>query len=61
MWEKFWGEVVREFGVSVGSVLRCGRVYGVSVEGIKKSVEKCVGVWKDVRKEIAECVGRDTG
>ena len=25
-----------------GSVLGCGKVYGVSVEG----VEKCVGVWR---------------
>ena len=42
------------------SVLGCGRVYEVSVEGVRKCV-KCVGVWKDVRKGIGECVGRDVG
>ena len=49
-----------EYGVSVGvweSVLGCGRVYGVSVEGVRKCV-KCIGVWKDVRKRIGECVGK---
>ena len=35
----------------------CGRVYGASVEGVRKSVEKCVGVWRDVRKGIGEYVG----
>ena len=35
---------------------KCGGMYGVSVEGVGKSVEKCVGVWRDVRKGI-ECVG----
>ena len=38
-------------------MLGCGRVYGVSVESVRKSVEKCVGVWKNVRKGIGECVG----
>ena len=40
-----------------GSVLGCGRVYGVSVGDVRKSVEKCVGVRRDVRKRIGECVG----
>ena len=63
MWEKVlwvWGGGGREYGVSVGvwgSVLGCERVYGVSMEGFRKSEEKSVGVWKDVRKGIGECVG----
>ena len=28
-----------------------------SVEGVRKSVVMCLGVWKDVRKGIGECVG----
>ena len=51
------GGLVESVGVWE-SVLGCGRVCGVSVEGVRKSVEKCVGVWKDVRKGIGECVGR---
>ena len=30
------------------------------MEGVRKRV-KCVGVWKDVRKGIGECVRRDVG
>ena len=44
-----------------GSVLGCGRVYGVSVEGVRKSVEKCVGVWRDVRKGMRVCGGVGRG
>ena len=40
-----------------GSVLGCGRVHGVSMKGVRKSVEKSVGEWRDVRKGIGECVG----
>ena len=44
------GSSMGEYGTSVlggGEVLkRCGKVYGVSVEG----VGKCVGVWRRVEK-----------
>ena len=40
-----------------GSMFGCGRVYEVNVEGVGKGVEKCVGVWRNVRKGIGECVG----
>ena len=29
----------------------------MSVEGVRKSVEKCVGVWRDVRKGIEAVMG----
>ena len=28
----------------------------MSVNGVRKSVEKCVGVWRDETKGIGECV-----
>ena len=49
---EYWGECGGCGEVCWG----CGRGYGVRVEGLRKSVEKCVGEWRDVRKGIGECV-----
>ena len=57
-------------------MLGCGRVYGVSVKGVEKlrcrergerdrrvvgSVEKCVGVWGEVRGDVERGVGGGVG
>ena len=58
MWGKVWGHMLeRGVGGVKKSGERCGREYGVSVEG----VEKCVGMWKETRKDMGRGVGKCVG